>query len=129
MIGTHGKAGDQQVLSGAVDLADAGQQLLHDVVVPGLVAADPGVRVAVHQRNGLGVDGVHGEQLELAALQIVSQGVQHAEALPVIEAAVLAGKDQNRLSAVAVDLKFHIPAQAGTVFLVIFRVHGQFLLC
>ena len=43
----------------------------------------------------------------------------------------VAGKfiGQNALAAVAVDLKFHIPAQAGTVFLVIFRVHGQFLLC
>ena len=101
-----------------------GKKLLDDVVVPGLVPADPLVGVAPLGGDRLRVNGVHGEELKRPSLQIVREGLDHTEIFPVEEAPVLTGNRQNGLSAVAVDLELHVPAQETAVFLVIFHVHG-----
>ena len=129
VVGPHGKARGEHLLSGAVDLPDAGGQLVGEITDPGLVAADPVIGIAADERDGLGVDGIRSKQLQAAAFQIVAQRLQHAEALPVEKASVLAGKHHHRFAAVAVHLEFHVTAQMLAEFLVVFCVHDLSSFC
>ena len=83
------------------------------------------IGVAVHVGYGLLVDGVKGEEADAALVQIVAQGVEHAEAFPVEEPAVLAGDCEQRDAAPAVGLEFHVPAQFVAVLFVVLNIHSQ----
>ena len=47
MIGSHGKTGGEQRIAGAVDLVDAGKQLLGQIAVPCFVQADALIGIAL----------------------------------------------------------------------------------
>ena len=125
MVCAHGKAGDEDPVVPAGDLVDARHQLVAHVAVPGFVTAHAVIGVPVHIGHGLLVDSVKGEEADAALVQIVAQGVEHAEAFPVEEPAVLAGDCEQRDAAPAVGLEFHVPAQFVAVLFVVLNIHSQ----
>ena len=104
-------------------MADLRNELVHDVVIPLLVALDAPAVVAALVGPGLAVDGVDGEDHDLAGVDPRAEHVVHVEALKVHEAAGLAGDEQHGLAMVAIDLHLHVAAQAGGVLLVVADFH------
>ena len=99
-------------------------ELVHDVMEPGLVALDAPAVVAALVGPGLAVDGVDGEDHDLARVDPRTEDVVHVEAFKIHEAAGLAGDEQHRLAAMAVDLHFHVAAQAVGIVLEIADFHS-----
>ena len=98
-------------------------QLIHDVVEPLLVALNAPALVAALVRPGLAVNGVAGEDHDLARVDPRAEDVVHVEVLKVEKAPRLAGNEQDGLAAVSVDLELHVPVETAAVLLEIAGFH------
>ena len=107
-----------------MDLVQTGQQLITDVLDVLLMPHDTAMMVAVLGAPGLLIHTTDAEQLHLAILQLISDGVYHAAALKVKELAILAGENDEGQTGVAVDLEFHVALEIVGVFLVVTGMHS-----
>ena len=121
--GEHYLTGVVHAVGFGVDLVQAGQELLADVLDPLLVPHDAGVLVTVGGAPGLLVYAGNAEQLQLAVFDLVSYGIHHAAALEVKELTVLAGEDDEGQAGVAVNLELHVTLQIVRIFLVVLGMH------
>ena len=128
----HGTAEGHDALDVAVGLVavviDGGNQLGGDIVKPLLVVLDAPALVSTQSSPCFVVDGVAGEDHNLAGLNPGSLGLVHVEAFKVNIAASLAGDKQNGLAAAAVDLKLHFTIQVTAPMLFITYFHNNIVL-
>lgn len=123
------EAGPQHHQEGVGVALGEGDHLAAQVVVvlrlaPGAVARPFPARVPA-----FGVHAVHAVELDIAALDGIGHGVDHALVLPVEVAPLRGGKDDDARAAVAVHHQLHVAAQVGAVPALMFSVHGVHLFC
>ena len=119
MGGPHAASGGHQLEAAAIDLVDAGNQLIDNIAEIPFLHLGPVAGVSVGIGPALQVHTVHAEKLELPLLNPGGGDVGHLKAFKVKEPSVLAGEHDTGLAALAVDLEFHIPLKAVAVFLIV----------
>ena len=109
---SHAAARGDGAPVGMVFSVNEGKHFFNNIVIiallipgsPGLVAGFIGPAVLIHR--------VDAENLNSASIDIIGQGVNHAEVFIVAALAVLGLKYQERISAVTVYQNMHVPVQA-----------------
>ena len=109
----------------ASKVADLRHHFIDDVVEPALVLLDAGARIAAGIRPRLIIDGEHHD---FACVNVRAEYVVHMEILEIVETPRLAGNEQHRLAAVAVDLELHFSVQVVGIAFKITNFHGMMLL-
>ena len=74
------------------------------------------------------IDGIDGEHHDFARVNVRAEYVVHMEILEIVETPRLAGNEQHRLAAVAVDLELHFSVQVVGIAFKITNFHGMMLL-
>ena len=105
---------------------DEGQYLLHHVALVLHVPGDPPAGGHGPVVPALRIDAVQAIKLDLAVVDLVSDGPDQAAVLKFIEPPLRRWKDHHRHARVPEDQQFHIPPQAGRPPLVIFAIHNWF---
>ena len=109
-------------------MADLRHHFIDDVVEPALVLLDAGARIAAVIRPRLVIDGIDGEHHDFARVNVRAEYVVHMEILEIVETPRLAGNEQHRFAAVAVDLELHFSVQVVGIAFKITNFHGMMLL-
>ena len=107
----------------AVALVNEGDDLLAYVVVERLNHLDAQHVVTAAVGPTLGVDGVEDKELDLAALDVVLHGVDHAELLVGVAHRILDGKSDDGPSGLTIDAEAHVLAKILAVRGYRFPIH------
>ena len=119
----HTGAPDPGALLGAVQGQDAGSQLGGQVDEILFLGGGTVPQGGVSVQNGFAVDAVRAEQLDLALIQQLGDGIGHSVVLPIVEAAAACRQRQHRHTGGAVHLELHVAFEHAAPFLVIGTLH------
>ena len=120
---TEGHDGLIEAVGLAAHVADGGDHLFDHIVVPALVVFNAPAVIGTLGCPGFVIDGIDGVDHTAARVDPLCPVVSHFEILEIHKAAGLAGNEQHRLAAVAINLKLHLPAQVAAIMLVILNLH------
>ena len=119
----HTGAPDLGALLGLVQGQDAGSQLGSQVNKILLLCLGPAAQRQIPVQHAFTVHAVGTEQLDLALVQQLGNGVRHAVVLPVEKAAAAGGQSQHRHTGAAIYLKLHLAVQHTAPLFVIGTLH------
>ena len=116
-------ATDGRELAALILLVEERKNFLHEVLLVLHVAGDAPAWWNGTVVPALGVDRVDADQLKVAVLEFVVDGVDHAAIFELEEAAAGGGKDKCRRATVAEDEQLHVAPESGRRPFVVFAFH------
>jgi len=124
VVAAEGAAVDGEVDAvGAV--ADEGKDFVEDVVFVGVVAADAVGGVDVFVVPGFGIDAIDAEEHELAGVEAVVEGFNHAVVFIFMEGTHGGREDEDGVSGVAELEELHVLMEMGAPPAMVFAVHEE----
>ena len=98
-------------LCGTVQGQHTGSQLSGKVDEILFFHLGPAAHRGIAVQHGLTIDAVSAEQLHLAFVQQLGDGVRHTVVLPIVKAAAAGGQSQHRHTGAAIHLELHFAVQ------------------
>jgi hypothetical protein len=125
MVSAEGAAGDSDAVGGFAHLEE-GEDLVDEVVVILLMAADAAARVGPFAIETLGINAVDAKQGDTAGVDGGGEGIGHTAVFKFEEAAHGGGEDEEWRAGVTELDEFHFAVQPRAEPFVIFAVHERF---
>ena len=113
--GAHAAAGEQRALGAAGELVHERAELIGHVAVVRLDEVGALGLVAVGGRPGVPVDVAHAEKLERAGADVILDGLDEAEVLPIRARRVLGGENNDGIATLSVNDEVHVPVEVLAV--------------
>lgn len=124
VIAAEGAAVDSEV-DAAGAMADKGEDLMEDVLFVGVVTADAIGGVGGFVVPGFSIDAVDAEEHEVAVVEAVPEGFDHAVVFVFVERAHRGGEDEDGVTGMAELEKLHVLVQTGACPAVVLAVHER----